>query len=129
MVAEALAEKIGVPRQAILSKLLDREMLSTTVISPDLAVPHIIVEGRQLFHILIARCRDGIVFSDSGRSVRAVFVLAGSLDERNTYLRALAAIAQVAQDPEFETRWLRAKAAEDLRDVILLGERRREEML
>jgi mannitol/fructose-specific phosphotransferase system IIA component (Ntr-type) len=104
-------------------------MLGTTVISPNLAIPHIIVEGQHIFDVLIARCRDGIVFTDSARGVQAVFVLAGSLDERNTHLRALAAIAQIAQDPEFDARWLRAKTAEDLRDVLLLSERKREEIL
>ena len=47
----------------------------------------------------------------------------------NTYLRALAAIAQIVQDAEFDAGWLRAKAAEDLRGVVLLCERKREEML
>ena len=55
----------------------------------------------------------------------AIFVLAGTRDERNFHLRALAAIAQIVQDPHFEERWMRAKGIESLRDVILLGRRLR----
>jgi mannitol/fructose-specific phosphotransferase system IIA component (Ntr-type) len=56
-----------------------------------------------------------------------VFVLAGSADERNFHLRALAAIAQIVQDPHFEEKWMEAKGEEALRDIVLLGERRRHE--
>ena len=57
--------------------------------------------------------------------MHAVFVLAGTKDERPFHLRSLAAIAQIVQDPHFEDRWMVAKKKEDLRDVILLGERQR----
>ena len=46
-------------------------------------------------------------------------------DERSFHLRALAAIAQIVQDPHFEERWMRAKTIEALRDNVLLGKRRR----
>ena len=124
--AGALGERLHLPAQAILDRLLDREMQSTTVIGPALAVPHAVVEGEGVFDIVIARCRGGIVFPDVASGVQAVFVFVGSLDLRNTYLRALAAIAQIVQDPQFEGRWSRARGTEDLRDVVLLGKRRRE---
>jgi hypothetical protein len=37
--------------------------------------------------------------------VQAVFVLAGTRDDRDFHLRALAGIAQIVQDPAFEKRW------------------------
>jgi len=40
-------------------------------------------------------------------------------------LRALAAIAQIAMDPQFEKKWMSAKNEETLRDIVLLGKRRR----
>ena len=54
-----------------------------------------------------------------------MFVLAGTPDERNFHLRALSAIAQVVQDKTFEKRWLAAKDAHGLRDVIHLSARKR----
>jgi amino acid transporter/mannitol/fructose-specific phosphotransferase system IIA component (Ntr-type) len=125
MAAASLAEKLGLDPEALFQKLLARERQSTTAISPNLAIPHIIVEGEHRFHILLARCREGAEFSKSPMGVRAVFVLLGTLDERNFHLRALAAIAQIVQDPQFQKRWLRARTSEDLRDVVLLAERTR----
>ena len=69
--------------------------------------------------------KEGVFFSNSAPHVHAVFVLAGTKDERNFHLRALAAIAQIVQDPKFEDKWLKAKSGEALRDIVLLGERRR----
>lgn len=125
LAADTLSEKIKVPSEILLKKFNEREKESTTAISPTLAIPHIIIEGENKFTILLARCRKGIVFSKDTPKVEAVFVLVGTKDERNFHLRALAAIAQVAQDPHFEKRWIAAKSKEALRDIILLGKRRR----
>ncbi|MDZ7795963.1 MAG: hypothetical protein U5N56_02485 [Candidatus Marinimicrobia bacterium] len=55
-----------------------------------------------------------------------MFVLMGSLDERTYHLRALMAIANLVQESDFEKRWMEARNAEELRDVILLSSRKRE---
>jgi hypothetical protein len=47
------------------------------------------------------------------------------VDERNFHLRALSAIAQIVQEPHFEEKWMAAEGEEELRDIVLLGERRR----
>lgn len=125
IVAEALAEKIDVPPAVFMLDLLSRENQSTTAISPTLAIPHIIVSGEKRFQMLVARCREGVRFSDDAAKVHAVFVLAGSLDERTFHLRALTAIGQIVQDPQFDKKWLAARTKEDLRDLILLGKRKR----
>ena len=52
-------------------------------------------------------------------------MLVGTRDERNFHLRALAAIAQIAQDEDFDKIWLAARNSEELRDIVLLAERKR----
>ena len=84
-----------------------------------MAIPHIIIEGEHTFSILLARCRDGIHFSELAPKVNAVFVLIGTKDERNYHLRALSTIAEIVQNTNFEKRWLRARGEKALRDVIL----------
>jgi len=121
--AEAISERIKVPSEIIQKKLVEREKESTTAIGPSLAIPHIIVEGEHKFDILLARCRKGIFFSQEAPRIEAVFVLAGTRDERNFHLRALASIAQIVQDPHFEKKWMAAKSKEALRDLVLLGKR------
>ena len=125
LAAQALSEKIKIPSEVLLRKLNEREKESHTAISPTLAIPHIIIEGEHKFNILLARCREGIQFSEDAPKVEAVFVLIGTKDDRNFHLRALSAIAQVAQAPHFEKRWMAAKSKEALRDVVLLGKRKR----
>ena len=78
-----------------------------------------------MFDVLIARCKSGVAFSDAHKQVRAIFVIAGSKDERNFHLYSLSAIAQIVQDPHFEKRWTAAQNVDVLRDIVLLGERKR----
>jgi len=124
IVADEMADRLGCEKAVMMKLLHDRERDSSTVLSPHLAIPHIIVHGEGRFEMLIARIRRGASFTGS-EGIRAVFVLAGSRDERNFHLRALSAIAQIVHDPRFEKRWMAARDAEALRDLILLGTRSR----
>ena len=54
-----------------------------------------------------------------------IFVIAGTRDERPYHLRSLAAIAHMVQDVTFEKKWMNAKSIGALRDVVLLGKRKR----
>ena len=96
-----------------------------TVIQPGFAIPHIVVEGQKKFDILLVRAIDGIDFPHAPDPVRIMFVLVGSGDERNYHLRALMAIAQIAQEKQFEQRWLTARDIEAIRNLILLSTRER----
>ncbi len=125
LAADRMAERLDLEPEELYDLLITREKESTTVLGSHLAIPHIIVEGEHEFDILLARCRPGVEFAGVDEKVHAIFVLAGSRDERPWHLRSLAAIAQIVQDPHFEKRWMAARRKEDLRDIILLGKRRR----
>ena len=125
LAAGRLSEKVRISALILRDLLMNRERESSTVISPGLAIPHVIINGEAKFDVLLARCRGGITFAEGAPPVHTVFVLAGTRDERNFHLRALSAIAQIVQDPHFEKRWTAAKDDQSLRDVILLGERTR----
>jgi mannitol/fructose-specific phosphotransferase system IIA component (Ntr-type) len=124
-VAETMAEKLNVKPAVLFELLMDREKESSTAISQGIAIPHIIIEGKHTFGILLARCKEGITFSESAPMVYAVFAMVGTRDERNFHLRALSAIAQIVQDPNFEKKWLRAKNEKALRDLVLRAKRKR----
>jgi APA family basic amino acid/polyamine antiporter len=125
LVAESMSERLAIKADTLYQALINREKENTTVLNPDLAVPHIVIEGEHKFDILLARCKQGIVFSDKTPKVHSVFVLVGTRDERNFHLRALASIAQIVQEFSFERKWMKAKNKEVLRDIVLLGKRRR----
>ncbi|MDH5682945.1 MAG: amino acid permease [candidate division WOR-3 bacterium] len=125
LVAESMSDRLAIKADALFQSLINRERENTTVLNPDLAVPHIIIDGEHKFDILLARCKQGILFSKKAPKVHSVFVLVGTRDERNFHLRALASIAQIVQEFSFERKWMKAKNKETLRDIVLLGKRRR----
>ncbi len=125
LASQALSQRLKTSA-SLLSKLLQqRERQSSTAISKTLAIPHIVLDGENKFDILIARGRNGIEFSAKNPNINAIFVITGTKDERNFHLQTLAAIAQIVQEPDFEKKWKRAKDAQALRDIILLGKRKR----
>jgi APA family basic amino acid/polyamine antiporter len=125
-VSAALARRLDTDEFVLFEKFLHREAEGGTVVQPGFAIPHIVVEGRDKFDILLVRAREGITFSQAKDPVRVVFVLAGSKDQRNYHLRALMAIAQIAQEKQFEQRWLAARDTEAVRNLILLSTRKRD---
>lgn len=127
MAAGSLAPRLQVDPAELAALLMHRESVGSTVLLPGLAIPHIIIEGNGTFDVLLARARDGIQFtvSDASERVHAAFVLVGTQDERNFYLRALSAIAQIVQNSGFEQKWLTATDAEALRQLVLNATRRR----
>ncbi len=125
-ISAILAKRLGTDEYVLFEKFLHREAEGGTVVQPGFAIPHIVVEGENKFDILLVRARDGILFSHASDPVRIMFVLAGSKDERNYHLRALMAIAQIAQEKQFEQRWLAARDTQGLRNLILLSTRKRD---
>lgn len=126
-IGRTAAERTRLSPEEITAKLIEREELTSTALSRDIAVPHIVLPGEQKFEAVLVRHPNGIEFSEDAPAVKAVFVLMGTIDERNFHLRALAGIAQIVQSPDFLTRWLAARNENALRDVLLLGNRRRQE--
>jgi len=127
LASKAIAEKMDRDPDSVYRSLMEREEKTNTAINNFVAIPHIIIEGKNEFEILVARCRKGIKFSETNDSIKAVFILIGTVDERNFHLRSLSAIAQIVQNPDFEKMWIKAKGINNLRDIILLGKRKRDE--
>ena len=125
-VSDILADRLQTNGCVLFEKFLRREAEGSTVVRPGLAIPHIVVEGEDKFDVLPIRARDGINFPHAQDPVRIVFILAGSEDQRNYNLRALMAIAQIAQEKNFEKRWLAARGTKAIKNLILLSTRRRD---
>jgi amino acid transporter/mannitol/fructose-specific phosphotransferase system IIA component (Ntr-type) len=124
--SQALSKKLNIDANKLYELFIQRERESTTVIKPGLAIPHIVVEGSNVFEILLVRCRDGAIFSELQEPVKTAFVLIGSSDERNYHLRVLMSIAHIVSEAEFESRWFAAKNVEQLRDIVHLSGRKRD---
>jgi len=125
-VAEALAPRLNVDADRLHELFLERERQTSTVVVPGIAIPHVVIDGEGIFDLLLVRCRKGIIFSEEIPPVTTAFILLGSPDERNYHLRALMNIAHIVEGPGFRDRWKAASGPEQLRDIVLLAERRRE---
>lgn len=121
--AQEMAKVMHLDSTELATALLMREREASTALDENLAVPHTVIDGDGKFGILMARVRKGIAFSDETPHVEAVFVLVGSLDQRSFYLCALATIAQMAGQEEFQNRWLQAKDVRELRSVAISARR------
>ncbi len=125
LASERLAQRVGIDAGDLQQLLLERERDTSTVLSPTLAVPHIVIDETESFDILLARCRAGVRFSDAAPGIRTMFVIVGGRAERNFYLRVLSAIAQIVQSPDFDRKWMAARNEQALRDIVLLSKRKR----
>jgi len=123
-ISNILSKKLHMTSDHLFKQLKEREKESSTVISKGLAIPHIIIKGKKTFEIVMVRAKTGIIFPGD-QVVHVVFILAGSADERNLHLKVLSAIAQVTQDKDFFDKWFKAAGKDDLRNVVLLAERKR----
>jgi mannitol/fructose-specific phosphotransferase system IIA component (Ntr-type) len=125
--AEAMSKRLSLNSQKLFDLLIKREKETSTALTGQIAIPHIVIEGEKIFDVMLVRCLKGIEFSENYPNVTAVFVLAGTKNERNFHLRAISAIAQIVQDPTFDKKWITAKNEHALRDIVLLGTRKREQ--
>ena len=125
VIAEQLSNELKRKPAELLQLLVEREEESSTALTPFLAIPHVIIEGESIFNMLVVRVKDGVFFSDKFDSIRAIFVLIGTKDERQFHLQALSSIAQITQSKDFEKQWLIAKSIQNLKHICLLSERRR----
>ncbi len=126
IIAKALEKRLNISEKEIFDKLMEKENKFSSVISNELAIPHIIVDGENFFDIVLVRGKKGIIFPGN-KKVSVVFILIGTLDERNFHLKSLAAIAQIINDKNFLKRWKQAKDKKILRDIVILSKRQREE--
>ncbi|WP_176012824.1 amino acid permease [Victivallis sp. Marseille-Q1083] len=121
-----IAPKLQLNEAELAERFKQREEESSTAITPDVAVPHLTVQGKNIFKLYLIKCTEGVSFGSEYPEIKAVFVLLGSPDQRNRHLRTLAAIAQLIQSRSFDKRWNKARTPQQLNDVLLLGHRRRQ---
>ncbi len=120
-----LADELKLTTNELYQLFCEREEQSSTVLSPFVAIPHIISNNENYFKIILVRNRVGVKFSEENDAVKALFIIIGSLDQRNMHLRMLAALAQIIQHKNFEERWLAAKDKFHLRDILIVTKRKR----
>jgi len=125
VISDSLGKELNLNSQELFKKFVEREEESSTVIKKGMAIPHIMVEGKNISKAFLVRARAGVVFPQD-EVVHIIFVFVSSSDKRVLHLKVLAAIAQITQNPEFDKKWLEASSKDALKNIILLADRRRD---
>ena len=126
IVSEKFTEEVGISSENLQSMFLKREQEGSTVLIPTVAIPHIYIEDKDVFEIVLVRCKTGIRFSSKHKKVKAVIATVSSKKYKAGHLKTLAAVAQIIQDKKFDVKWEKAETPKNLRDIFLLGERSRD---
>jgi len=126
IVAEKLANRLGVNEEKLYRLIMKREKDSNVIIHPGVAIVSHIIKGRDKFEMLLVRSRKGIILSDNVDPMHAFFVIIVSPDQKNFYLHSLMWIVQIAEETDFETEWIIAKDDEKLKNIILAAWKKRE---
>jgi len=125
LLSEKLSYRLELSEEEIFQEFVKREDMSSTNVAPEFAIPHIIIPGEDHFDIALVRAKNGIKWEESKPPVKAVFVLIGTVDMRDSHLKALMAVSQLVQNKEFFPKWLEAEGSQDLKSVIRLMPRKR----
>jgi mannitol/fructose-specific phosphotransferase system IIA component (Ntr-type) len=125
IVAEKFYERDNIKPKTMQYKFMEKELENSTVLIPTMAIPAVVVGGKNIFEIVLVRCKSGIKFSEKYTDVKTIIAIIGSKDNRNLYFQAFTAIAQIIKDEEFDNKWENAETIQNLRDIFILGERRR----
>ncbi|MFO7959085.1 MAG: amino acid permease [Candidatus Brocadiia bacterium] len=125
-VAAELHSVAGMDQETLADLLRKREELSSTVLRPGVAVPHLVRQDVEEFGLALVRVKEGADFAGEGGPVYTIFAVVVPPKEQEFYLRVLVAISETVQTPDFDERWQEARSAEGLREVVLRSDRPRE---
>jgi mannitol/fructose-specific phosphotransferase system IIA component (Ntr-type) len=117
--ADLLADQSGISRDLILGALLERNRLGETPAEAGVALPHLLLNDVEGFHMVAVRSINGLDFPLAKQTIHAVFLLLGNRGNPTQHLRFLAEIARRAENPHFIDNWIAAESVDDLADLLL----------
>ncbi len=120
--AARLSERSGISRDLILGALLERNRLGETPADAGVALPHLLLNDVEDFHLVAMRSFQGLEFPGTSQPIHAVFMLLGSRKDPTRHLRFLAEIARRAENPDFIPEWLAAADVSSLAEQLLRKE-------
>jgi len=120
--ADLLAQQSGISRDLIFGALLERNRLGETPADAGVALPHLLLNDVEGFHMVAVRSIQGLDFPMAKQTIHAVFLLLGNRGNPTQHLRFLAAIARRAENPHFIDNWINADSTIDLAKLLLASE-------
>ncbi|MBD3383390.1 amino acid permease [candidate division KSB1 bacterium] len=117
--AETIADQTDMTVEETAQKLYEREKLCSTAVANSFAVPHLILKDKDKMLLVLARCKEGIRFSEKHKKIKVVFLFFGSVAQRDENLKAIASMACLARNSSFMDKMMNAEDTEALRELII----------
>jgi amino acid transporter/mannitol/fructose-specific phosphotransferase system IIA component (Ntr-type) len=125
IIANSLAKRLKISRKELFNLLMKREKEPETIIHSGVACIPITISGHSKFEIMLVRDRKGITLSDKSSPIYGSFIIVHTPDVQSFYLHTLMWIVGIAEETDFDTKWLNAKNNKELRKIILSSWKKR----
>ncbi|OJF77202.1 MAG: hypothetical protein BKP49_03455 [Treponema sp. CETP13] len=123
--APDIASELHLSEDEIIEKFQEWYNSCESAVNDFLAIPHIVIDGTDTMFMYIIRSKEGIKFSETYSSIKAVFLLCGTRDDRVRHLKTIAAVASLSEQHEFKKKWLAAENTVCLKNFLVLNDRKR----
>jgi nitrogen PTS system EIIA component len=122
--ATVCADSTGLDGETLLDAINHREKLMSTGIGQGLGIPHVRLAGIKHPALTVAICPGGIkdYTGMDTKPVNIVVLIAAPQGQHETYIRLLAAVVEVLNQPELREKVLTAETPQDAYK-ILIGEK------
>jgi fructose-specific phosphotransferase system IIA component len=102
-------------REEVLNTILEREKKGTTGIGDGIAVPHGRTKGTKRIVVAFSRSKDGVNFDAmDGKAVHLIFMVIAPEEEEESYLKLMAQIARILNQPQNRKSLLEAKSEKEI---------------
>ena len=125
IISNKLSEKLNMDKKKLYNLIIKREKDSNVMIHPGIAILSNIIDGRDKFEIILVRSKKGVILTDDAPPVHAFFIVVSTSEQQSFYMHSLMWIVQIAEDVDFEKRWLDAKDTHELRNIIFTSWQKR----
>ena len=125
MAGSLMGPKTGLTSEDISAGLEEREKQFSTALNDFISVPHILLPGTDKIWICLIRCREGLYFDEKHQAIKSVVILIGSEERRNDHLAILTGLVHIFRHRDFEEIWLNGETMDNVRDNMILLDRKR----
>lgn len=119
-ISELVVRSAGLTdKQGIVQVLMEREVLGSTGIGLNVAIPHAKLQGVDRIIAALARSKEGIDFgSIDGQPVMLFFVLISGVNTAGTHLKALAKISRLLKNDETREALISCNCSVEMYEIV-----------
>jgi amino acid transporter len=118
-IVEQLKDRLQMKKLQLYELLTQKNKDSNIVVHPGIGIFSHKVKGRDMFELLLVRSKKGIIISEGIDPIHTFFVVVSTTDQENFYLHSLMWLAQIAEEIDFQKKWIHAKDEDELRRIVL----------